>query len=240
MKCRFWLLVLVFQSTAWADSIDIIVGGPEVAWTTELPSGDYDLKTYRASINVIQEFSKLFKISDGELKNFPKAPDCTQAEVRALKLWGTNEIYQDVNKTLREVEKGKVNGVPVARKTEVTLLMVASGLNCAPQYEGIAVRMETPPGLIMKQYQPGNYLLLKGFTSATKGEQPSKYFWESATDRIRYDWVRGADVDSLGIATWPDEHEVLVRPGTVFRVLTRNDHPNLGFKILRDYLFQQF
>lgn len=224
---RTFFLSLIFGiGTAHAfDPQKIIVEDVSVDLTAQLPSGVTDLRTYRAPYSVIDAFSKDKAIEGGDIKDFPKAPDCTRAEIQALKLWGTNDIYERVNRSLRTVQDGKVGGVPLSPVIEREIQMIASGVNCVPQYEGPAVRMENAPDWLLAQYAPTNLLGQRGFTSTTKGTVPAPYFLQNYRHEILIAKVRGADIDRLGIATWPGEKEVLIRPGTVFKVVTREEHP---------------
>lgn len=236
-------LVLLFSASAFSfphldeilypvwDEFDpnkIVVEDPNVEVYAELPSGDVKLKNYRASYEVIAKYSSLHGLTGGDLKNVELAPDCTNAEVAALKLWTTNDIYLDVNKALRYGQKGKVNGVPITEKTESEALLIASALNCVPQYEGLVTRLENTPPVILAQYQKGNYLVARGFTSTTKGNDVSDSFaafFSTYKQRIRYGVVKAADIDRLGLSQWPGEKEVMFRPGTVFKVIDRKDVP---------------
>lgn len=156
-----------------------------------------------------------------------------------MRLWQTNDVYPMVNKILRTAQKGKMNGVPVEAKYENIILMIASAANCAPPYEGPAIRGENLPAFLFPQYQVGNYLGMRGFTSLSKGEDLTNWFEEHSKQRIYIEKVKGADFDAFGVATWPEEHEVLVRPGTVFKVLSKTKTTNSKY-IQWDFEFSQY
>jgi len=225
---RLFLFVLFGSLPAWAfDPYKVIVEDESVELFAELPSGHTDLRTYRAPYSVIEAYSKEKKVEGGDIKDFPKAPDCTRAEIHALKLWGTNDIYERVNRALRNVQEGKLDGAPLSSTVELEIQMIASGVNCAPQYEGPVVRMEKAPEWLLTQYRVPNFLGMRGFTSTTKGSTPAPYFLENYLHQINIPKARGADIDSLGIAQWPGEKEVLIRPGTVFKVTSRQEFPGM-------------
>ncbi len=215
-----------------------MVEDPSISLLAELPSGHTDLKSYRATNALISDYSLEWKLEGGDTKDYSKAPDCTRAEVHALKLWATNEIYPEVNRALRTMQEGKLEGNPLASKVEREILMIASGINCAPQYRGPVVRMENTPALLLAQYEPGNYLGMRAFTSTTKGTNPSAYFLERNLQEIFIPEASGADIDVLEITAWPEEKEVLIRPGTVFRVTSRTHYP--GKKPSHLFFFEQF
>lgn len=215
---QWFLLSLALAFSAFADGT-VIVEDPNYVHFTELPSGDVYLKTYRASADDIVGYAKFTGLKDAGLKDNPRAPHCTRAEFHVLQRWVTNELYPTVNKTLREVRKGMVDGVKVAPKWENVILMVSSAANCAPQFEGEVVRGEYTPDEVLAEYQQNNFILMRAFTSTTKGKNIADTTpWKS---KIHIERASGADVDILGISEWPQEREVLVRPGTVFRVMER-------------------
>ncbi len=221
------------------DPANIVVEDPNVVLLAELPSGDYNLKEYRATSRDIETYSKEFKIEKGDLKDNPKVPNCTRAEVDAVRLWQTNDVYPMVNKILRMAQKGKLNGATVEAKYENIILMIASASNCAPEYEGPAIRGENLPDFLLNQYKVGNYLGMRGFTSTSKGDELTYWFEEHSKQRIYFEKVKGADFAAFGVATWPEEHEVLIRPGTVFKVLSKTKATNSKF-IQWDFQFSQF
>lgn len=220
------------------DPNQIVVEDPSATVLAELPTGDYDLKTYRISQAVLNEYARLFSVAGADVKDNGKAPDCTRAEIHALQQWTTNFIYTEVNHALRLAQKGKVNGVLISPKVEIEILMIASAVNCAPQWEGLAVRMENTPPVILNQYQEGYHILARGFTSTTKGKDPNPHFVPISKQKIFYTNARGADVDALGIASFPAEREVLIRPGTVFKVISRVDHDPFS-KLTNEFVFEQ-
>jgi len=219
------------------DPTKVIVEDTSVELFAELPSGHTDLKTYRAPLEVVRAYSLDWRIQDGDIKDYAKAPHCNRAEIHALKLWGTNAIYQKVNHALRTMQEGKISGKTLDPLTERQIQLIASGVNCAPQYEGPAVRMENAPDWLLSQYQTPNYLGMRGFTSTTKGSVPAPYFLELYVHEILIPNAQGADIDVMEIAEWASEKEVLIRPGTIFKVLSREDLP--GKKPSHIFHFQQ-
>lgn len=150
-----------------------IVEDPNIVTYAELPSGDVNLKTYSAPFSVIKRYALLHGVSGGDIKDFPLAPNCTRAEIDALKRWTYNDdVYPLVNKALRFAQKGKINGVPIDEKTELEALVIASAVNCIPSFQGAVNRIETAPSFILDQYKTGNLLVFRGFTSTTKGNTP--------------------------------------------------------------------
>lgn len=220
------------------DPNQITVEDPKTKFYVELSTGDYHLASFTAPPSLIEEYSTENKIENGALKDNPKVPGCTRAEIEALKLWTTNDIYKDVNKVVRGAQKGKLNGQPIEKKLEQHILMIASGVNCAPQISANVVRMETPPEVITNQYQPGKMVGLRGFTSTSNKSKPTQWFLDHEKYLVRVDNATGADIGSLDISPWPEEKEVLLRPGTVFRVKSKKDYP-AGSKPLREYRFEQ-
>ena len=214
---------LTFGGFAWGiDDLDnILVDNPHAFYLTELPSGDFDLKSYRASEQVLIAYAQAVGLQDPSVKDYPKAPECTRAEIDVLKRWVTNDIYREVNRTLRYVRKGFIDGKKVSTDMENQILVLSSAVNCAPQFKGEVVRTEQTPEVILDQYQAGNHVLMRAFTSTTKGKLPASTIPQLGASRIHIEWATGADIDALGISPWPDEKEVLIRPSTVFKVRTR-------------------
>lgn len=237
MKQIFLWLIVVIGSLGFADSI--IVEDPSVIHYAELPSRDVHLKTFRASDTLIRTYSAQEGVENGDSKDNPKAPNCTRAEIDVLKRWTTNDIYRRVNQALRTIKKGMVDGVKLEEKWENTILLLASAVNCAPQYEGEVVRIEHPPKAVLNEYQPDNFLLMKGFTSTTKGKKHAESLPLTEASKIFIERASGADVDSLGVSPWSTEKEVLIRPGTVFKVLYRKEMEN-PLKIKWEFGFAQY
>lgn len=236
------------HKTDWSDESDprnpisIIVDDPSAPILAELPSGNIDLKTYRASNSVIGKYAKHFNIEGGTTKDFAKAPLCSRSEIDALRRWTSQSSeypfdYVKINGALRLLEKGNVDGKPLDPVIELQILVTASAVNCAPQYEGPVVRGENTPPAILAQYSEGNNIGLRAFTSTTKGQAIAISIYEPH-QKITINNAWGADVDSLGISEWPSEKEVLIRPGTVFKVLTRKDEPKAF--IQNEFVFHQW
>src|SRR5688500_3798885 len=95
-------------ASALADTV--IVEDPDHVHWTQLPSGDVHLKNYRATDAVIAAYGTDTGLEKPDVKDNPKAPDCSRAEMHALKDWVGQSTYWKVNKVLREVKKGKVDG----------------------------------------------------------------------------------------------------------------------------------
>lgn len=224
-----FLFILIFASVVSADFDPnlVTVESPTAEVYAELPSGDVRLKDYRAPSRILQRYCELHDVKDCETKDFAKAPNCTRAEIHKLKDWSTVSGYQAINEALRIGQKGKVKGQPILEKTEIHALVMASAVNCAPQYEGIAVRLEGTPKRILAQYLSGKFIIARGFTSVSKGTELAESIlsFKHMKEKICYDKVSGADLDVLGLSGFKEEKEVILRPGTVFKVRERSDYP---------------
>lgn len=217
-----WAFGSFFDGFLDFDPKNILVEDPHTLLLAELPRGDINLKEFRATSKDFELYSKYYSVEQPDKKDHPNVPLCTRAEVDAVKRWQGNDHYQTINQILRAAQKGKLNGAPISEKNEVLILMIASATHCGPQYDGPVIRGEKiPPDFIFVQYQEGNLLGLRGFTSTTKGTKLTQYFEEQSRIRIYIEKAAGADFDAFGVSPWPMEKEVLIRPGTVFQVRTK-------------------
>lgn len=232
-----WGLVFHASVALGFDPFKIIVEDPFAILEAELPLGNVDLAQYRATVQDIELYADFHSIEHATTKDYAKAPNCNRAEVDALKRWASNVYYEEINHALRTAQEGVVDGEQLSSRLQNLILVLSSAVNCAPQFTGQVVRGENAPEFILKQYEKGNDLGFRGFTSTSKGMELSKEFEEKSKQRIFISNASGADIVATGIPAWESEKEVLIRPGTVFRVLSRekdsqSDKINLQFEQL--------
>jgi hypothetical protein len=246
MKFIFFFILLSFK-LIHADSLhNIQVRNIHEPYFVEMPNGKVNLKTFRADLKLIQAYSVEHKVEEGQKKDFEKAPNCTRAEIHALKSWTGSMVHKTVNRKLRNLKDGKVDGKPLELEIQRQILMIASGINCAPQFEGEVVRIEDPPDHILAQYELGADIVVKGFTGTTKGSEPAKSMLNEVKTKqtILIFNGKGADIDLMDIATWKKEREVLIAPGTIFRVVSVEEDldipkPSNSGKVQHKIIFDQ-
>lgn len=230
-------IAVVLSGFVWGDTIT--VKDPKQVHIYELPSGSYDLKNFRAEPHHLRSYGNEWNIKAPEDRYLEAAPNCSRAEIDAIIKWSSNDHYEQINRIMRTVEDGKVQGHLVSPKLEALVLMLSSAVNCAPQFEGQVVRAEKTPDWVLSDYQIGNDVRMRGFTATTKGKEIAAGIFPNWISKILIEVAVGADIDAMGIAVWTSEKEVLIRPSTTFRVRSREDHLSSQHKHWL-FLFDQY
>ena len=189
----------------------------------------FDLQRFQADEKMIKEYSQEHNIKFGLKRDFEKAPKCSRAEIHALRGWTNNSVHRTVNPVLRGLKEGKFKGKDISKRLKNLILMIASGVNCAPQFHGTVLRIEDTPDDVLLTYNPGNEVVVLGFTGTSKEKEPPESMLSEV--KVRQTLIihnaRGADIDSLGISYWKNEREVLLSPGTRLKVISAEENDQI-------------
>lgn len=97
--------------------------------------------------------------------------------------------------------------------------LVASGINCLPQFsDGVVLRgSDILPTDVLSQYEEGNIVLHKAFTSTSK-ERLTEAFSTLPIQFTIYN-TQGAKLHLISFT--PEENEILIQAGSKFEVLSK-------------------
>ncbi len=180
-----------------------------------LPSGSIQISTYRASDEVLAEFMTAIADKSLTIDEEGDAPNCKEAEKLALTYY-TSEGHKVINSSLRNLAQGEKPD----RKAEVSILAAISGMNCAPQgKERFVIRGVTLSPEKLAKYQKDAIIVEHSFTSTSIDEEVVVDFRGNTEFRIIE--ARGTNLSDFGVWSENGEKELLIAPGTIFKVLDR-------------------
>mmetsp|Transcript_100257 Transcript_100257/g.196845 ORF Transcript_100257/g.196845 Transcript_100257/m.196845 type:complete len:152 (-) Transcript_100257:127-582(-) len=131
-------------------------------------------------------------------------------------LYTSNAIYADLNKCLRDKDRGKI------KKYFKYLRLLFEALQTLPQkkrtlWRGLSVDLSSDP-----QYAPGKEVIWWGVSSCTSDQGVAKGFANGCGAGCTVITVNSTSAcDISEISFYGNEKESLLKPGTKFKVLKR-------------------
>ncbi len=130
--------------------------------------------------------------------------------------------YKDLNDALRS------DALDASQYARIEALNQA--LDKLPPYEGPVVRGSNLPPDVVAQYQPGEYIIEKGFMSTTANPVIAESPAFAGNVEFRIFSCTGRDISAVSM--FPAEQEVLFRSNTRFFVLDKTLDPTTGRTII--------
>jgi hypothetical protein len=130
--------------------------------------------------------------------------------------------HEDLNEALRS------NALDASQYDRIEAINNALGK--LPPYEGPAVRGTNLPSEVLAQYQPGEYIIEKGFMSTTTNPLVAQSPAFGGNVEFRVLSSTGRDISA--VSQFPAEQEVLFRSGTRFLIVSKTVDPVTGRTII--------
>lgn len=185
-------------------------------YEVKLPSGAIKPASYRAPASLLSQFKSSLPEDERETEDHDDVEGCSQEEILAI-FYYTGEGYKEVNKGLRRLAQGQ----EIDPATDLNIRAVLSSMNCADQSKPeVVVRGANLSPEKLAKYQKDAIIVEHAFTSTTMGKKVHSDFKGSTEFRII--GASGANLDGLGTSAEEGEKELLIRPGTLFKVLDRH------------------
>jgi WXG100 family type VII secretion target len=159
--------------------------------------------------------AEVLKASNPRLANVPTE------HLAALRAYTGNEFYADLNRALRT---GNVDDL---QRLNPMIQNINRGLDQMPRFDGPVYRGTSLTPEQAARYVPGEFVTESAFTSTSA--QASKAF--SGNTRFVIQSSTGRDISSLS-AYGSTEAEVLFRPGTRFRVISKLEDAVTGQNVI--------
>jgi hypothetical protein len=141
-------------------------------------------------------------------------PTLSKDDVLGIYDYTTNDGYDVMNGYLRN---------PAAHDTEAAAAAqqrvdrAVAGLEKLPQYDGVSYRGTNLPPDVLKAWEPGEVVSDKAFMSSSVDRRVADSFGKEVFMRI----VGHSGVDIAPLSRFANEVEILFKPGTEFRVLSK-------------------
>jgi hypothetical protein len=190
-------------------------------YVLNLPSGSIKVATYRAPDEVLAAFMEAMADEKNlSIDEESDAPRCKDAEKIALTYY-TADGYKLINTGLRKLAQGE----KPAREVELAILAAISGVNCAGlAKEHFVIRGANLSAEKLAKYQKDAIIVEHAFTSTSIDTEVLADFRGNTEFRIIE--ARGANLSDFGVWSENGERELLIAPGTLFKVLDRRAQGN--------------
>lgn len=182
----------------------------------KLPSGTIKPASYRAPASLLSEFVNSLPADERDTSDHDEVEGCSKEEILAIFFY-TGEGYRDVNKGLRGLPQGQ----KIEPATDLAIRAVLSAVNCAKSSRPeVVVRGANLSAEKLAKYQKDAIIVEHAFTSTTMAREVVPEF--RGNTEFRFIGAMGANLEGLGTMAEEGEQELLLRPGTLFKVLDRH------------------
>lgn len=184
------------------------------------PNGTYTLDDQNQKMGIdvltkeIKNFDSLIEVPAKQpwttAQCDPQSP-YTQLEQLALSAY-TGSCSRTINEALRK------NDAALMKKCDSVIDLLEIALGNFPDYHGRVIRYASLPQAVLDKYEPGKIVDDPAFMSTSRHQQ---WTWQGTT-KLLIKTNHGKSIEAL--SSHPGEWEVLLRPGSRFRVI-RKDKP---------------